>query len=102
MSKYKKCKYFCRKEIKKNTNLLRICVIITNTINVILYGVYLKFALSENYTILTQIFDIVKKREDQNPFLTLNMRENCFITEETLPIYRWPGTNPGCVCQTHP
>lgn len=94
-----KIKHFFRTEFKKQSTILRLAVIIINTTNVIVYGLFFAYTLSDNYITLNDILETIDMREKQEPILDLIFRDKCLYQEQTLGIYSWPGNNPGCVCQ---
>jgi hypothetical protein len=95
----KKIEYFIKTECKKNSTILRLTIIMINTINVILYGLFFAYGLSENFDVLVQMMDTIIWEEAQGQILTVTERAECLATEKGLAIHYWPGMFPGCVCE---
>ena len=101
---YKNVKYFLKTEMKKNANLQRISIIITNTLNVILYGLFFMYTLSDDYYNLKNVMNRIVLIENKAPLLSIIEKSECDkqANEYEELIYKWPGTKEGCICQREP
>ena len=94
-----KIEYFIKTECKKNSTILRLTIIMINTINVILYGLFFAYGLSHNFDVLVQMMNTITWQEAQGQILTITERAECLATEKGLTLYHWPGMLSGCVCE---
>lgn len=102
MSIKRRCKHFIKERCKQNATILRLSILIINTLITISYAIVFSYSLSENYEIMTQVFDPIVSREQQLPILELNIKKECsYGREEPLVLYQWPGVKKGCICLTH-
>ena len=100
-SGYKNASYFVKEGMKKNSNLLRLGIIITNTLNVILYGMFFSYTLSDDYYNLKNSMNQIVSIENRAPFLSITEKDQCVKKDNEYQelIYRWSGTSDGCICQ---